>query len=92
MDERPVVTNTTPKWGNLGQVSGCDSKLEDGDPLEGTVLDYYFFGYHYKPQELAFFIWFFNAQHAPSLGAGGVFSSNGKFAGPAKKCPKGGTY
>jgi hypothetical protein len=88
----PLVTNATPKWGNVGQVSGCDSKLEDGDPLEGTVLNLYFFGYNYSPQELAFFSWFFNAQHTPSLGAGGVFSSAGKFAGPARKCPRGGSY
>ncbi|HVP53932.1 MAG TPA: hypothetical protein VMU45_02975 [Candidatus Eisenbacteria bacterium] len=87
----PLVNNSTPKWGNVGQVSGCDSKLEDGDPLEGTVLTLHFFGYNYSPQELAFFSWFFNSKTTPSLGAGGVFSSNGHFAGPAKKCPPGGS-
>jgi hypothetical protein len=87
----PLVSNVTPKWGNVGQVSGCDSKLEDGDPLEGTVLNLYFFGYNYSPQELAFFSWFFNSKSTLSLGAGGVFSSNGHFPGPAKKCPPGGS-
>ena len=88
----PLVTNATPPWGNIGQVSGCDSTLEVGDPLEGTILDFSGFGSTYHPQELAFFSWFFNDQHTPSLGAGGVFSSNGKFKGPAKKCLPGGSY
>jgi hypothetical protein len=86
----PLVTNATPSWGNIGQVKGCDSKLEDGDPLEGTVIGLFFFGYHYKPQELAFFSWFFNSKTTPSLGAGGFFSSNKTFATPAKTCSGGG--
>jgi hypothetical protein len=29
----PLVTNATPAWGNIGQVSGCQNNLEVGDPL-----------------------------------------------------------
>ena len=87
----PLGTNATPLWGNIGQVSGCDSTLEVGDPLEGTVLNFSGFGSTYHPQELAFFSWFFNAKTTASLGAGGFFSSNKTFATPAKKCSGGGS-
>jgi len=88
----PLLSNTTPPWGGTGQVSGCNTGLEVGDPLTGTVLNFPGYGSTYHPQEIAFFSWFFNARHTPSLGAGGVFSSNGTFNGPAKKCPPGGSY
>jgi hypothetical protein len=48
-------------------------------------------GKEYQMQELAFFSWYFNEAGAPSVGAGGKFSSNGTFQGPAKACPPGGT-
>jgi hypothetical protein len=89
----PLLTNATPAWGGTGQVAGsCNSKLEVGDPLTGTVMHLKRHGYRYHPQEMAFFSWFFNARHDPSLGAGGVFSSKGTFAGPAKECPPGGSF
>ena len=44
-------------------------------------------GYSYHVQELAFFSWFFNGPSVPSYGAGGYFSSNGTFSGPAPACP-----
>ncbi len=91
MDD-PLGTNPTPAWGNVGQVLGCQSNLENGDPLSGkTVPAITMNGFSYHPQELAFFSWFFNSVATPSLGAGGKFSSNGTFAGPAKPCPPGGT-
>ena len=34
----PVVTNPTPAWGHIGQVSGCQANLEVGDPLTGTEM------------------------------------------------------
>jgi hypothetical protein len=49
-------------------------------------------GYTYNLVELAYFSWFFNARTTPSLGAGGAFSSNGTFKGPANACPPGGTF
>ena len=49
-------------------------------------------GFTYLPQEFAYFSWFFNDPSTPSLGAGGIFSSDGTFTGPSKACPPGGTY
>jgi hypothetical protein len=86
----PLGTNATPSWGNTGQVSGCQTNMEVGDPLTGTVVNLYFFGYNYSPQELAFFNWFFNSPSTPSLGASGFFSSNKTFATPAPNCSGGG--
>ncbi len=79
MDD-PSGTNPTPAWGHIGQVSGCQSNLENGDPMSGvapnitatmpnTVT--------YNMQELAFFSWFFRQN--PSLGVNGWFSNNGTF-------------
>src|SRR5262249_53318874 len=31
----PYGNNTTPAWGHIGQVSGCQTNLEVGDPLSG---------------------------------------------------------
>ena len=93
MDD-PLVTNPTPAWGNIGQTSGCQTNWEPGDPLTGTDFPAIKMpnGITYNPQELAFWSWFYNAQHTPSIGAGGKFSSNGSLGGPSKPCPPGGTY
>lgn len=90
MDD-PLGTNPTPAWGNIGQVSGCQTNLEDGDPLTGALFPAVKMsnGYSYNPQELAFFSWYYGQK--PSLGAGGVYSDNGTFKGFAKACPPGGT-
>jgi len=91
MDD-PLGTNPTPNWGNIGQVVGCQNNLEVGDPLSGTLMPpYTLSGKAFHMQELAFFSWYFNKSGAASLGAGGKFSGNGKFAGPSKACPPGGT-
>jgi hypothetical protein len=93
MDD-PLGNNPTPAWGGIGQVSSCQSNLENGDPLTGTDMPTITGsnGYSYHLQELAFFSWYYNAQSTPSLGAGGKFSANVTFGGPAKACPPGGTY
>jgi hypothetical protein len=91
MDD-PLGNNPTPAWGNVGQVSGCQGNLEVGDPLSGTLVAFTMNGKTYHMQELGFFSWYFNSQGTASLGAGGKFSSNGKFSGPSKACPPGGTY
>ena len=91
MDD-PLAYNPTPPWGNVGQVSGCQANLEVGDPLSGTLMPPITMnGKEYQMQELAFFSWYFNKANDPSVGAGGKFSSNGTFQGPAKACPPGGT-
>ena len=90
----PLVTNPTPAWGGIGQVSGCQSNWEVGDPLTGTDFPAIAManGLSYSPQELAFYSWYYNADGRASLGAGGKFSMNGTFSGPSKACPPGGTY
>lgn len=85
----PFGNNPTPAWGGIGQVGGCQTNLEDGDPLSGTLMPAVSLnGFTYHLQELAFFSWFYGGT---SLGTGGKFSSNGTFGGAAKLCPPGGT-
>ena len=94
MDD-PYGNNPTPAWGGIGQVSGCQGNLENGDPLTGTMFPGVTMAtnnYTYHLQELAFRSWFYNSHFKPSIGAGGKFSNNGTFAGPAKNCPPGGTF
>ena len=82
----------SPPWGNIGQVGGCQGNLEVGDPLSGTLMPSVLMpnGFTYNLQELAFFSWF--TRDSPSLGAGGVYSSNATFLGFAQPCPPGGTF
>lgn len=80
----PYIINRTPAWGHTGQVAGCQSNLEIGDPLTGTDFSPIFGknGFTYHLQELAFFSWFFGN---PSVGIHGWDSDNGTFltdAGP----------
>jgi hypothetical protein len=75
----PTGNNPTPAWGHTGQVSGCQSNFEVGDPLSGTDFPPVTMpnGFTYRLQELAFFSWFYGA---PSIGAGEKFSDNGTFS------------
>ncbi len=93
MDD-PYGRNAVPAWGGIGQVSACQSNLENGDPLSGSLAPSVKMSnnYIYHLQELAYFGWFFNAKTTPSISAGGKFSNAGKFTGPAKVCPPGGTF
>ena len=92
MDD-PLGTNIVPAWGGIGQQSGCQSNWENGDPLSGTLMPAITLGgIPYHVQELAFFNWFFAKNGIIPVGAGGVFSSNATFTGPAKACPPGGTF
>jgi hypothetical protein len=86
----PSGVNPTPPWGNIGQVSGCQSNFEVGDPLSGSLMPAFpgSNGFTYHLQEEAFFSWFYGGT---GLAAGGRDSSNGTFAGAAKLCPPGGT-
>ena len=76
MPHNPFGHNSTPAWGHIGQVNGCQANFEVGDPLTGHnfTLDYNGFTYH--PQELAFFSWFYRT---PSTGTGGKYSFEGAF-------------
>jgi hypothetical protein len=80
----PYVSNGTPAWGHVGQVGGCQNNLEVGDPLTGTPFNVTFNGFHYHPQELAFFSWFF--RQSPSVGTGGKYSFEGTFSTAQGKC------
>ncbi|MEO8927269.1 MAG: hypothetical protein ABI306_08905 [Caulobacteraceae bacterium] len=70
--------NTTPAWGHTGQVSGCQTNLETGDPLTGVAT----FqiqgngGFIYSYQDETFHDWFYRT---PSTGTGGKFSFQGVF-------------
>jgi hypothetical protein len=73
----PLGNNPTPAWGKIGQVTGCQTNLEVGDPLTGTNYpNVTLSGFTYHLQELAFFSWFYGP---PSIGAGAKFSDNGTF-------------
>jgi hypothetical protein len=80
----PFTTNPTPSWGHIGQVSGCQTNLEVGDPLSGTTLSDTVGGFTYHPQELAFFSWFY--QQSTSLGVNGWYSNGGTFTTYAANC------
>ena len=81
MDD-PLGMNPTPKWGHIGQVSGCQNNLEVGDPLSGTLFPSVRMpnGVTYELQELAFFSWFYAS---PSLAVNHWFSDNGTFTADA---------
>jgi len=83
MDD-PLVNNATPPWGHIGQVSGCQANLENGDPLSGTIVPISMNGFTYHPQELAFSSWFYPG--SPNPGLNGKFSTNGKFTTAAAHC------
>jgi len=80
----PYGTNQTRPWGHIGQVPGCQSNLEVGDPLSGTVLPVVSGGFTYEVQELAFFSWFY--RQSPSIGLHGWYSNNGTFKKTVGTC------
>lgn len=89
----PTGMNATPPWGNIGQVTGCQSNFEVGDPLSGTEYPAQTFnGHTYHLQELALFGWFFDSwPPTGNWGIPGWYSTNGTFTGTSKVCPPGGT-
>jgi len=82
MDD-PAGSNPTPAWGHIGQVGGCQSNLEVGDPLSGTEFPALTASNNvtYHMQELAFFSWFY--RQVPSIGVNDVYSDNGHFSSDA---------
>ena len=79
MDD-PTTSNPTPAWGHIGQVSTCQSNLENGDPLSGTQFPAITMnGFTYHPQELAFASWFYRTPAPISSGGLPWHSNNGKF-------------
>ena len=84
MDD-PLTTTPTPAWGNIGQVTGCQSNLEVGDPLSGTTFAVNMNSFTYHPQEMAFYSWFYH--QSPSIGINGWYSNRGTFTTFAAPCP-----
>jgi hypothetical protein len=81
----PFDNNATKPWGHIGQVTGCQSNLEVGDPLSGTTYTDTVGGFTYHPQELAFFSWFFH--QSPSIGVKKTwYSDQGTFTTSAAAC------
>jgi hypothetical protein len=80
----PYTNNPTPSWGHTGQVTGCQSNLEVGDPLSGHTFAVKTGTFTYHPQELAFFSWFYHQK--PSLGVNGWYSDQGTFKTYAAAC------
>jgi hypothetical protein len=83
MDD-PSGTNPTAPWGHIGQVTGCQTNLEVGDPLSGTLINVTSGAFTYHVQELAFFSWFYH--QSPSIGVNGWYSDNGTFTKYAASC------
>jgi hypothetical protein len=83
MDD-PLANNATNPWGHVGQVTGCESKLEPGDPLFGKTIPVKMNHFTYHPQELAFLSWFYH--QTPSAGVNGWYSDNHTFITPPSPC------
>lgn len=79
----PTGVNLTPAWGHLGQVPGCQTNYEVGDPLSGTLMPSVLMpnGFTYHLQEMAFFDWYYRI--SPSIGVNGRYSMNGTFTADA---------
>jgi hypothetical protein len=89
MDD-PTANNPTPPWGNIGNVTGCESILEVGGPLSGAIpskmeiFSIPMYGFTYHVQDLAFKSWFYN--DPSSSGVNGWYSLLGTFTSAAAPC------
>ena len=63
MDD-PFGNNIVPAWGHVGQVSGCQNNLENGDPVTGIAFTVTQNGFTYHPEDLVFLPWF--SRQSPS--------------------------
>ena len=84
MDD-PFGNNIVPTWGKIGQVSGCQSNLEVGDPVTGTAFTATLNGFTYHPEDLVFFSWF--ARQTPSIAVNGQYTFLSTFTVPSATCP-----
>jgi hypothetical protein len=88
MDD-PLIPNMNivPAWGHVGQVSGCQNNLENGDPVTGkafTVTMGGLFPFTYHPEDLVFLPWF--ARVTPSTSVNGWYTFLNGFAAPQAVC------
>jgi hypothetical protein len=84
MDD-PFGNNTVPTWGHVGQVSGCQTNLEVGDPVTGIAFTTTLNGFTYHPEDLVFFSWF--ARQTPSIAVNGWYTFLNTFATQSATCP-----
>jgi hypothetical protein len=84
MDD-PFGNNIVPSWGNVGQVSGCQNNLEDGDPVTGVAFTVTTVGFTYHPEDLVFLPWF--SRQSPSSSVNGRYTFLNTFTSPAASCP-----
>jgi hypothetical protein len=84
MDD-PFGNNIVPTWGNVGQVSGCQNNLEDGDPVTGIAFTAALNGFTYHPEDLVFLPWF--ARQSPSTSVNGWYTFLNTFATFSAPCP-----
>ena len=85
MDD-PLIpsVNIVPAWGHIGQVSGCQNNLENGDPVTGSAFDVTLGGFTYHPEDLVFLPWF--ARVSPSTSVNGWYTFLNAFAAPQAVC------
>jgi hypothetical protein len=76
--------NIVPAWGHVGQVTGCQSNLENGDPVTGSAFNVTLNGFTYHPEDLVFFPWF--ARISPSTSVNGWYTFLNAFAAPQGVC------
>jgi hypothetical protein len=84
MDD-PFGNNIVPAWGHVGQVSGCQNNLEDGDPVTGKAFTVTMSGFTYHPEDLVFLPWF--SRQSPSSSVNHWYTFLKTFTAPAAKCP-----
>jgi hypothetical protein len=75
----PFNDNAVPMW-KLPGVDDCNSTLEVGDPLVGTI----FHAGGFVLQDVAYVEWFSRQQ--PSMALNGQYDVLGKFTSPAQDC------
>ena len=79
--------NIVPAWGHVGQVSGCQNNLENGDPVTGKAFTISVGGtapFTYHPEDLVFLPWF--ARITPSTSVNGWFTFLNGFSAPQAVC------
>ncbi len=81
----PFGNNIVPTWGHVGQVSGCQTNLENGDPVTGTAFTATLNGFTYHPEDLVFFSWF--ARQTPSIAVNGWYTFLNTFPTQSAPCP-----
>jgi hypothetical protein len=82
MDD-PLINNTVPGWSG-GQVSGCSTLLENGDPVTGTAFQVTMNGTTYNPEDLVFLPWF--EHQVPSTSVNGWYTFLNTYTSPPVVC------